>query len=200
MKQRLTDRKHRAIMEAAMSEFCQTGYDATSMDRIAATAGVSKRTVYNHFPSKEELFFEILQDLWTRAAASTQLAYSTDRPIDEQLLELACGKLALMADPAFIDLARMGIAEVIRNPERARAIVCRLDERQSGLHSWIRAASADGKLAIADADFAATQLEGLIKTFAFWPQITLGAAMLTEEERRRIASSAVDMFLARYRV
>ena len=26
------------------------------MDRIAAAAGVSKRTVYNHFPSKDELF------------------------------------------------------------------------------------------------------------------------------------------------
>ena len=47
---RLTDRKRAAILEAAVAEFRQSGYETTSMDRIAAQAGVSKRTVYNHFP------------------------------------------------------------------------------------------------------------------------------------------------------
>ncbi|KTF29426.1 TetR family transcriptional regulator, partial [Xanthomonas vesicatoria] len=50
--QRLTDRKRHAILEAASAQFRQHGFEATSMDRVAATAGVSKRTVYNHFPSK----------------------------------------------------------------------------------------------------------------------------------------------------
>src|SRR5690606_882915 len=58
--QRLTDRKREAIIQAAIAEFRAHGFDITSMDKIAATAGVSKRTVYNHFPSKEELFAEIL--------------------------------------------------------------------------------------------------------------------------------------------
>ena len=57
---RLTDRKRAAILDAAEAEFRQAGYEATSMDRIAASAGVSKRTVYNHFPSKEVLFAQIL--------------------------------------------------------------------------------------------------------------------------------------------
>lgn len=55
-RQRLTDRKRVAIIDAAIEEFLAAGYDATSMDRIAARANVSKRTVYNHFPSKEALF------------------------------------------------------------------------------------------------------------------------------------------------
>ena len=49
---RLTERKRAAIVEAAIDEFRASGYEATSMDRIAARAEVSKRTVYNHFPSK----------------------------------------------------------------------------------------------------------------------------------------------------
>ena len=61
---RLTDRKRAAIINAAIIEFRQSGYEATSMDRLAASAGVSKRTVYNHFPSKEALFAQIIQQLW----------------------------------------------------------------------------------------------------------------------------------------
>ncbi|HCT25152.1 MAG TPA: TetR family transcriptional regulator, partial [Stenotrophomonas sp.] len=45
--QRLTDRKREAIVRAAVEEFRASGYEATSMDRIAEVAGVSKRTVYN---------------------------------------------------------------------------------------------------------------------------------------------------------
>ena len=65
--QRLTDRKREAILSAAVEEFRTAGYEATSMDRIAAAAGVSKRTVYNHFPSKDELFGLMLEHLWNRS-------------------------------------------------------------------------------------------------------------------------------------
>ncbi|MCF5632840.1 TetR family transcriptional regulator, partial [Pseudomonas syringae] len=51
---RLTDQKREAIVLAAIAEFGDRGFEITSMDRIAARAEVSKRTVYNHFPSKEE--------------------------------------------------------------------------------------------------------------------------------------------------
>lgn len=50
--QRLTDRKREAIIQAAIAEFRANGFEITSMDKIAATAGVSKRTVYNHFLAK----------------------------------------------------------------------------------------------------------------------------------------------------
>src|SRR5262245_47308058 len=53
-------RKRTAILEAATAAFLQTGYRGTSMDEIAASAGVSKQTVYKHFVDKENLFFEIV--------------------------------------------------------------------------------------------------------------------------------------------
>jgi TetR/AcrR family transcriptional regulator of autoinduction and epiphytic fitness len=67
---RLTDRKRQAILKAAAEQFRACGFDATSVDRIAAAAGVSKRTVYNHFPSKEELFTETLVQLFQSGARS----------------------------------------------------------------------------------------------------------------------------------
>lgn len=198
--QRLTDRKREAIVRAAVEEFRSAGYEATSMDRIAAVAGVSKRTVYNHFPSKEELFALILEELWQSSVASVELPYRADQPLDVQLLQLLRQKLDLLGDANFIDLARVAMAEIIHSPERAQAIVCRMGEKESGVSVWIRAAIADGRLRQVDPEFAGHQLQGLVKSFAFWPQVTMGQAPLAHAERTRVAESAVAMFLGFYAV
>lgn len=198
--QRLTDRKREAIVRAAVEEFRSAGYEATSMDRIAAVAGVSKRTVYNHFPSKEELFALILEELWQSSVASVELPYRADQPLDVQLLQLLRQKLDLLGDANFIDLARVAMAEIIHSPERAQAIVCRMGEKESGVSAWIRAAIADGRLRQVDPEFAGHQLQGLVKSFAFWPQVTMGQAPLGQAERTRVAESAVAMFLGFYAV
>jgi len=195
---RLTDRKRAAILDAAEAEFRQAGYEATSMDRIAASAGVSKRTVYNHFPSKEVLFAQILQQLFQRSRESPELAYRGDRPLRQQLLDLVQQKLQLLHDEAFIDLVRVAVAAVIPYPERAQQIFKRVGDKEEGLTVWIRAAAADGRLKIDDPQFASMLLQGMIKGFAFWPQITLGQPVLTADERERVAHTATDMFLAHF--
>ncbi|MEM7595548.1 MAG: TetR/AcrR family transcriptional regulator, partial [Cyanobacteria bacterium P01_A01_bin.83] len=48
--------KTEAILTGAMKEFLANGYAATSMDKVAKTAQVSKATVYSHFGDKESLF------------------------------------------------------------------------------------------------------------------------------------------------
>lgn len=198
--QRLTDRKRLAVIGAAIEEFLAAGFDATSMDRIAARAGVSKRTVYNHFPSKEALFAEILQQLWDASHIAAASAYRADRPLREQLLGLLLRKLKLMNDDAFLSLARVAIAAGIHSPERARDMVARLGEREEDLTVWVRAAAADGRLNTADPVFAAQQLQGLVKAFAFWPQVTMGQPVLSQDEQQKLADSTADLFLARYAV
>ncbi|GAA4894584.1 TetR/AcrR family transcriptional regulator [Streptomonospora salina] len=54
--------KHAAITHAARRIFGRDGYAATSIDTVAAEAGVSKRTVYNHFAGKEDLFTSVVQE------------------------------------------------------------------------------------------------------------------------------------------
>lgn len=196
--QRLTDRKRSAVIEAAIDEFRLAGYETTSMDRIAARAGVSKRTVYNHFPSKEVLFAEILHHLWDAISGGEALAYRADRPLRDQLLELIAQKFRLLNDEAFVSLARVAIAAGIHSPERAHDMVARMSEREEGLTVWIRAAAAAGRLKTKDPVFASHQLQGLIKGFAFWPQITLAQPPLDAAAQKQVAESAVDMFLAYY--
>ena len=196
--QRLTDRKREAIIQAAIAEFRANGFEITSMDKIAATAGVSKRTVYNHFPSKEELFAEILNQLWARISAEQVVTYSADQPLSGQLRQMFLAKLQLMADDNFLGLARVAIAATIHSPERAQDMVARMGEREEGLTVWIRAAQADGRLNVVDADFAAKQVHGLLKSFGFWPQISMGQAPLDAAMQSSVAESALEMFLARY--
>ena len=196
--QRLTDRKREAIIQAAIAEFRANGYEITSMDKIAATAGVSKRTVYNHFPSKEELFAEILNQLWARISAEQVVTYSAAQPLSGQLRQMFLAKLQLMADDNFLGLARVAIAATIHSPERAQDMVARMGEREEGLTVWIRAAQADGRLNVVDADFAAKQVHGLLKSFGFWPQISMGQPPLDAAMQSSVAESALEMFLARY--
>ena len=169
------------------------------MDRIAEVAGVSKRTVYNHFPSKEALFSMILEELWERSVASDALPYRADQPLQAQLLQLLGQKLELLSDANFIDLARVAMAEVIHSPERAQAIVCRMGEKESG---EVRGSAQRSPMAGCEVDpeFAGHQLHGLVKSFAFWPQVTMGQAPLSAQERARVAESAVAMFLGFYAV
>ncbi|RFP61687.1 MAG: TetR/AcrR family transcriptional regulator [Limnothrix sp. CACIAM 69d] len=55
--------KKRQILDGAMKTFLVKGYAGTSMDRVAATAGVSKATVYSHFQNKESLFGALVEEL-----------------------------------------------------------------------------------------------------------------------------------------
>ena len=73
-----------------------------------------------------------------------------------------------------------------------------MGDREEGLTTWVRAAAADGRLKTDDPLFASMQLQGLVKGFAFWPQITLSQATLTPAQQTRVAEAAVDMFLACY--
>jgi TetR/AcrR family transcriptional regulator of autoinduction and epiphytic fitness len=198
---RLTDRKREAIVQAAIAEFRENGFAGTSMDRVAAAADVSKRTVYNHFPSKDELFEAILAQMWERSHAQAEIPYDAGSPLRPQLLAVLEQKMQMLDDASFIDLSRVAMAELMHTPERARALVDRLSEKEEGLPQWLRAAQQDGRLRPeVDAQYAAHQLHGLVKSFAFWPQLAMGQPPLAPALRQQVLEDAVDMFLGFYAV
>ncbi|MEQ7922191.1 TetR/AcrR family transcriptional regulator [Xanthomonas sp. WHRI 1810A] len=197
---RLTDRKRESIVLAAIAEFRDHGFEVTSMDRIAARAEVSKRTVYNHFPSKEELFAEILQRLWTNASNQPDASYRPDVALRDQLRDMLKAKMKTLSDSNFIDLARVAIGATIHSPDRAQTWVNRLNQREESFTIWIRAAQHDGRVKGVEPAFAAHQLHALLKTFAFWPQVTLNEPLLTPEKQTSVLESALDVFLCWYEI
>lgn len=51
-------RNRQALIDAALALFDEQGFDATTTDQIAARAGVAPRTLFHHFPDKEEILFD----------------------------------------------------------------------------------------------------------------------------------------------
>ncbi|RNG08888.1 TetR family transcriptional regulator [Streptomyces botrytidirepellens] len=78
--QRLTMR--RKLAAAAMELFATQGYEATTVDEIAARAGVARRTFFRHFRSKEEAIFPDHDDTLVRAAAVLDAAPAHENPLD----------------------------------------------------------------------------------------------------------------------
>lgn len=197
-RQGVAARKRAAILEAALGEFETRGFRETSMDRIAESAGVSKRTVYNHFASKEALFDEIVGQLSERVALGTDFPYDPDRPLEQQLRQIGGQVLDMLVAPCFGTLARVALMEMIRSPALAQRTYDMVRRRQSGLAQWLADAHADGRLAVPDPAWAADQFLGLIKSFALWPQILGGQPLPGPAERARIVESSVDMLLRSY--
>jgi len=193
-----SERKRADIIDAAAQEFRVAGFANTSMDRIAERACVSKRTVYNHFESKDALFESILDILWSRVHDATEVPFDPSRDVRDQLRELALRELDLLADDNYLGLARAMMAEAIRSPELAAKAWGDLHTREAGITKWIRSAAKDGRLVVDDPAFAGEQFTALIKTFAFWPQLLGSIPAPTKRERKKLADAATDMFLARY--
>jgi TetR/AcrR family transcriptional regulator of autoinduction and epiphytic fitness len=196
---KLTDRKRAAIIEAAVSVFQQQGFALSSMDKIAAVAGVSKRTVYNHFASKELLFDEILQQMWERASQEVDYSYHQHESLDLQLERILTTKVEGLSDPNYQNLSRVVIAEMIHSPQLAEHVVSMMSGMEKHLNKWLQQAVDDKRIECEDLSFAAEQLHGLLKCFCFWPQVTLGKSSLSQCETKRVIQKNVAMFLKFYR-
>ncbi len=197
MNRRPNPKKRQAILDASLLEFQKNGFQNANMDAISESANVSKRTVYNHFPSKQALFETIAETAWEQANQATEQAFSSSESIEEQLLQLALKELSLVSDPQFSQLSQMLIGELLRNESIAHETLARMNEGESNIEQWMTQAKAANSLNIDDPSDAGKQFYGLIKAQAFWPQL-MGEQPIPEIRHRDVAQQVVTMFLSVY--
>ena len=198
VEKKLTELKREDIIEAATKEFKASGFRATSMDRIAATAQVSKRTVYNHFASKEVLFQAITQELCNRAMQVSEYPYNPEIPVRDQLQTIARQEISLLCSAEFLDMVKMITSESLASPDLTRANFENFQDTGIGVVKWIIEACKDGKLTLTDPVMAGKQFLALIETFALWPQLYGVKPIPKKQEQQIIIDSAVEMFLSHY--
>lgn len=191
-----SEEKRKLIIDAAVAEFQENGFERASMDRVASRAQVSKRTVYNHFSCKDALFHAILDLMTESCNAAFVVKYDPARPIRDQLFDLGWAEGKLITSPDFMRIAKLVIGESMRNPELAANLNCRL-ERLIIFTEFVADAHADGALHAPDAKRAADQFVGLIKAQAFWPAIHQELT-ISREEMETIVETSVEMFLKFY--
>src|SRR5580765_5222061 len=103
--------KRAAVLAAAKRLFPLSGFEGTSMDAIAAEAGVSKLTVYSHFTDKETLFKEVIRAKCEQQLPDTVFLADLKGPLRGQLLTIARGFFGLVASDDAIAMHRMMTAQ-----------------------------------------------------------------------------------------
>ena len=112
--------KAEAIQEAAAHLFMTEGMERTSMDAIAAAAGVSKQTVYSHFQSKEDLFRSCVTGK-TRSYGLDASKLDTNATLDDSLRYVGRQYLTLLCDKGVICMFRLMIAEANSFPKLVKS-------------------------------------------------------------------------------
>lgn len=190
------DAKRQAVIAAAQRAFLEQGYASASMDAIAADAGVSKRTIYNHFPSKHDLFQAVVAGLYSGLTETERGRLPPDEAPEVVLPRFTRHLLAHLRSPEIQGLFRLIIAERLRFPELAQAFY---SEGKGPAFALLERYLADqnerGTLAIPDAWLAAAQFLGAIKEGVFWPAL-LGLPVAKDE---RVIGPAIQALLTVYR-
>ena len=192
---KLTDKKRKNIVEAAIVEFQENGFLAAKTTSIAKRAGVSSRTLYNHFETKEALFNAITDIMIERNAAMAPVTYAPDRPLDEQLVQALERYVGVISEPEAMGLSRMVISEFLRDLDRSRAFFAEFATHDYPITKLIAQSMDAGVLRKADPEYATNQLLGLVKSFFFWPEFLLGVNPATDG----MMEDCVAMFLSYYK-
>jgi TetR/AcrR family transcriptional regulator, mexJK operon transcriptional repressor len=193
--------KRRAILDAATTAFLRNGYRGTSMDEIAALAGVSKQTVYKHFADKESLFSEIVTSTVNEAGDRVhdellELADSGD--VEADLRDLARRQLALVMQPRLLRLRRVVIGEAGRFPELGRTFYERGPGRtMAALGKAFERLAERGMLQLDDPLVAAAHFNWLIMSMPLNQAMLLGRDEPPPDIDHYI-DSGVRVFLAAY--
>ena len=160
------ERSRAAIMPAAIEHFLANGYQAAIVDDIAAAARVSKRTIYNIYGGKEQLFREIMAEAFDTAEAfSSEVAESLVATEDlRATLEATAIRLAtIVSSDRVMRLRRLLIGEAERFPELASEYYARAPGRVIAV---VAAVFADlekmGLLRLDDPQLAAEQFAYLV--------------------------------------
>jgi AcrR family transcriptional regulator len=97
-RERKKQRTREAIERAALELFVERGYDATTLAEIAEAAGVSARTIFAYFPSKEDILFssfQAMRDTLARALAERPGDKDALGTVRDFVLGVACVKTEL---------------------------------------------------------------------------------------------------------
>jgi TetR/AcrR family transcriptional repressor of mexJK operon len=196
-------RKRRAILEAGTALFLRQGYRGTSMDEIAAGAGVSKQTVYKHFADKERLFSEIVVGTVEEVARPVHaevLKLQDSGDLEADLRRLARQLLRMVMQPRILQLRRLVIGEAGRFPELGRTFYEQGPGRTiAALATVFERLAGNGVLQAGDPLIAAAHFNWLVIS------TPLNRAMLLGDdeppaaaELNQYADAGVRAFLAAY--
>ncbi|AZN32198.1 TetR/AcrR family transcriptional regulator [Pseudoalteromonas sp. Xi13] len=195
---KLSEKKRINILQAAEQLFFEKGVEHTSMDQVAAKAGASKRTVYNHFATKEELFQAILTTMLAKINHGDVIHFNKNQPIDLQLTAIAEQEVAMLTSPDFLRLAKIAFMQMLQEPQLAKSLSNNTMGCMTYLEGFLEQAKIAGVLKGDELNVAAKQFVFQLKSFVFYP-LLYGFETVTEQQNNKVIEQTVSLFLAKYK-
>lgn len=181
-----------------MRLFPENGFEGTSMDAVAAEAGVSKLTVYSHFGGKEALFIETVRCKCERMLPATIYEVDVHAPVRGQLLGIARAFFGLMMSESALGMHRTLVASSRQSPHLAKLFwEAGPTQVHAALAGMLQKEVAAGQLDIADTHRAAAQFFALLKGEQH-TRMLLGCGKPTAAEAEAHLEATVDIFLRAY--
>jgi TetR/AcrR family transcriptional regulator of autoinduction and epiphytic fitness len=185
------------IVEAAQRLFLDRGFGSVSMDELAEAAGVARRTLYNQFASKEEIFREMLLRVSAQLEGAFPPGIETEGDVEDVLCLVARMILELHKHPEYLGFLRMVVADSRRFPWIAEEFAAVMEPQTERFVRYLAHLTAMGILDCRNPLLAAHQFMGMLNELSLWPWMTGGESVPVPE--KDIIEESVRMFLQHYR-
>ncbi len=186
-----------AIIEAAERLFLKRGFGAVSMDELASAAGVARRTVYNQFTSKEEIFREMLLRVSGQLEDALPPGIETQGDVEEVLRLVAHMILQLHKRPEYLGFLRMVVADSRQFPWIAEEFAAVMEPQAERFTRYLAHLTAMKILDCRNPLLAAHQFMGMLNELSLWPWMTGRETVPVPDED--IIEETIRMFLQHYR-
>jgi AcrR family transcriptional regulator len=194
-----TEAKRQEILQAAAEVFRETGFERASMSEIRARVGGSKATLYNYFPSKEKLFFEVMYQATERTLVDITASLDAEaEDVRQELLRFGQKLLTALYSPEAIALRRVAIAESGQSDIGKVVFEGATLPMEKHVAEFLRRAMKRGSLRSADAKIAAMHLLSLLES-ELLQRVLLGVEVSVKPETLKASvRRAVEVFLSGY--
>jgi len=136
----------REIADTAMRLFVQRGFDHVTVAEVAAAARVSEKTVFNYFPTKEDLFFDEVPARQAAIVAALR-GRAPGESVVAALRRLQAGECPRLCSPGFATFARI-IEESPTLQAKELEVMARLNETlAAAIRDELRIPEIDAKIA-----------------------------------------------------
>lgn len=186
-----------AIVDAAQRLFLQRGFGAVSMDDLAEAAGVARRTLYNQFASKEEIFREMLLRVSGQLENAFPPGLETQGDVEDVLRLVARMILELHKNPEYLGFLRMVVADSRQFPWIAAEFATVMDPQTERLLRYLAHLTTLGILDCRNPMLAAHQFMGMLNELSLWPWMMGREGLPVSAED--VVEETVRIFLQRYR-
>ena len=186
-----------AIVEAAERLFLQRGFGSVSMDELAEAAGLARRTLYNQFASKEEIFREMLLTMSGQLENAFPPGIETQGDVEDVLRLVARMILELHKHPEYLGFLRMVVADARQFPWIAEEFAAVMEPQTERLVRYLAHLTAMGILDCRNPMLAAHQLMGMLNELSLWPWMTGRESIAIPAEE--VIEETIRMFLQHYR-